>query len=113
MKPDLPLAGQRALVTGASRGIGHAVAGRLALAGAEIVVHCHRERESAEALAAAWKGRGSRRSWHRSKVSRGCSSNWLGQAPGWIFSSTTQASGSRARSGTPLPRGCTNWWTST
>ena len=57
MNPDLPLAGQRALVTGASRGIGHAVAGRLALAGAEIVVHYHREREAAEALAAAWKGR--------------------------------------------------------
>ena len=41
------------LVTGSSRGIGRAVALRLALAGYDIVVHCRNRREEAEQVAAA------------------------------------------------------------
>lgn len=43
----LSLDGQRALVTGASGNIGRGIARRLALAGAELVVHYHRDAEGA------------------------------------------------------------------
>lgn len=42
---------QTALVTGASRGIGKAVAVALAAAGASVIVHYHRQKEAAETLA--------------------------------------------------------------
>ena len=45
------LDGQTALVTGASGGIGRAVATSLSHAGAELVLHCHRNRGGAEQLA--------------------------------------------------------------
>jgi NAD(P)-dependent dehydrogenase (short-subunit alcohol dehydrogenase family) len=45
------LSGQTALVTGASRGIGRAIAQALAHAGATVLVHCHRDRAAAEAVA--------------------------------------------------------------
>jgi NAD(P)-dependent dehydrogenase (short-subunit alcohol dehydrogenase family) len=47
------LPGRRALVTGASRGIGRAIAIGLAAAGADIVVHYATDRAAAEATAAA------------------------------------------------------------
>ncbi len=52
------LSGQAALVTGASRGIGRAVALELAAAGAAVVLGYHRQREQAEAVAAAIRAAG-------------------------------------------------------
>ena len=53
-------AGQTALVTGSSRGIGRAIAVRLAEEGADIVVHFRRNAEAAEATAAAVSALGRR-----------------------------------------------------
>ena len=47
----LPLAGRRALVTGASGAIGSAIARRLAAAGAHVLLHAHSRPEAVEALA--------------------------------------------------------------
>jgi|GEM_PF-7061525 len=54
------LDGRRALVTGASRGIGQAVALALAGAGADVAVHYHRDRDATSAVAAAIEAGGRR-----------------------------------------------------
>lgn len=54
------LKGMRALVTGASRGLGAVVARRLAAAGADVAVHYHRTQSGAEATAAAVEEAGGR-----------------------------------------------------
>ncbi|MEY2838694.1 MAG: hypothetical protein RJB60_993, partial [Pseudomonadota bacterium] len=46
------------LVTGSSRGIGRAIALRLARDGFDIVVHCRQQREQAEAVADAIRALG-------------------------------------------------------
>lgn len=51
------LQGQTALVTGASRGIGRAISLQFAKAGAEVIVHYHKNREAAESVAAELGGR--------------------------------------------------------
>jgi 3-oxoacyl-[acyl-carrier protein] reductase len=53
---DTGLAGKGVVVTGASGGIGSAVARAFAAEGARVAVHCHRGRERAEKLAAELGG---------------------------------------------------------
>jgi len=54
---NIDLSASTALVTGASRGIGAAIARALAEAGAQVAVHYHREQGAAEALARSIPGR--------------------------------------------------------
>jgi 3-oxoacyl-[acyl-carrier protein] reductase len=60
MEPGGDLAGRVALVTGASRGIGRAIALALAGAGADVVVNCRERVRSAEEAAEAVRARGRR-----------------------------------------------------
>jgi enoyl-[acyl-carrier protein] reductase III len=55
-----PLAGKVALVTGASRGIGRAIAQKLATAGCDVAVNYYNSAEEADALCAEIRGMGRR-----------------------------------------------------
>jgi enoyl-[acyl-carrier protein] reductase III len=57
---SLPLAGKTALVTGAARGIGRAIAIKLAQAGCDVVVNYYNSHEEAEALCAQFRALGRR-----------------------------------------------------
>lgn len=57
-RTDMPLKGKVALVTGASRRIGRAVALGLAQAGANVVVHARQSRDEVEAVAAEIRAMG-------------------------------------------------------
>ncbi|MEB3266568.1 MAG: 3-oxoacyl-[acyl-carrier-protein] reductase [Cyanobacteriota bacterium] len=69
MSSSAPLSGQVALVTGASRGIGRAVALELAASGAEVVVNYARSPEAAEAVVAAIEATGGCAWSHQADVS--------------------------------------------
>lgn len=58
MNPGRPLEGKVALVTGASRGIGRAIALELARRGAQVVVNYHRSADEAAQVVAAIEGEG-------------------------------------------------------
>ncbi|AMV17656.1 SDR family NAD(P)-dependent oxidoreductase [Planctomyces sp. SH-PL14] len=50
-RPFADLTGRTAVITGSSSGIGRAIALELAAAGADVVIHCRRSRDRAEAVA--------------------------------------------------------------
>jgi len=60
--PQKLLLGQKALVTGASSGIGRAIALSLGDAGADVVINFVSDEDKAQALAETIRGRGSRQS---------------------------------------------------
>ena len=63
-----PLAGRVALVTGASRGIGRAIALALADAGADVALNYNRNAEAAEEVAAAVRAKGRRAEVYQAAV---------------------------------------------
>jgi NAD(P)-dependent dehydrogenase (short-subunit alcohol dehydrogenase family) len=69
--PDLPLAGQVALVTGGAKRIGRSIALKLAEDGADIVVNYQRSKAEAEELVATIAATGRRAAAIKADVSRG------------------------------------------
>ncbi|MFM7512256.1 MAG: SDR family NAD(P)-dependent oxidoreductase, partial [Cyanobium sp.] len=68
MAPVTPLAGQVALVTGASRGIGAAIAAELASAGATVVLNYASSPDAAQAVVAAIQAAGGQAWAHQANV---------------------------------------------
>ena len=60
LEQQFGLSGRRALVTGAARGIGRAIAEALAAAGAEVIIHYNRSEEAARELVAQLEKQGCR-----------------------------------------------------
>lgn len=67
---NLPLTGQRAIVTGANSGIGEAVAKALAAAGAKVLVNFVTQPEQAEAVAGDIRGKGGTAMTFQADISR-------------------------------------------
>src|SRR5262245_17321404 len=64
LQEQFGLAGKRALITGAARGIGRAIADALCAAGAEVCIHFNKSREAAnDAVASLEKDFGAGRAW--------------------------------------------------
>ncbi len=70
MTPDLPFQNRVALVTGSGRGIGKAIALRLAHAGADLVINYHRNQAPAEEVACQVRDMGRRALVVRANVSK-------------------------------------------
>jgi 3-oxoacyl-[acyl-carrier protein] reductase len=90
--PAASLSGQVAVVTGASGGIGRAIALELARAGSEVVVHGHRRRETAEGVAAEIRALGRQATVLLADLSDGAARaafatdawNWQGGIDVWV-----------------------------
>jgi enoyl-[acyl-carrier protein] reductase III len=70
MSNDTPYLGRTALVTGSGRGIGRAIALRLAQAGADVVINYHRNQDPAEEVAAKIREMGRRALVVRANLSK-------------------------------------------
>ena len=78
--------GKTALVTGASRGIGRAIALRFAAQGAALAINYNGSKDRAEAVAEEIRATGGRRRMSRIRLRyRRCLPAFLSAISGWIF----------------------------